>query len=83
MAKGCCSKNRGTGHGHQSQGPGDRFPSSIGISAQKITYDFIIDGECIGDVFYAFDMLEWQGEDYRQIVSAAVVSLSEFSTGLT
>ncbi len=54
------------------------FPSSIGISAQKITYDFIIDGECIGDVFYAFDMLEWQGEDYRpKSYQRRLVSLSE------
>jgi len=41
------------------------LPSTIGVSAQTIPYDFVIDGECIGDVFYAFDMLEWAGEDYR------------------
>jgi bifunctional non-homologous end joining protein LigD len=41
------------------------FASSIGISAQKITSNFILDGECVGDVFYAFDLLEWDGEDYR------------------
>jgi bifunctional non-homologous end joining protein LigD len=39
--------------------------SSIGISAQKISSDFIIDGECVGDVLYAFDLLEWDGEDLR------------------
>jgi bifunctional non-homologous end joining protein LigD len=39
--------------------------SSIGVSAQKITSSFIIDGECVGDVLYAFDLLEWDGEDYR------------------
>ena len=41
------------------------FASSIGISAQKITSNFIMDGECVGDVFFAFDLLEWDGEDYR------------------
>jgi bifunctional non-homologous end joining protein LigD len=41
------------------------FASSIGISAQKIASSFIMDGECVGDVFYAFDLLEWNGEDYR------------------
>jgi bifunctional non-homologous end joining protein LigD len=41
------------------------FASSIGISAQKITSNFTMDGECVGDVFYAFDLLDWDGEDYR------------------
>jgi bifunctional non-homologous end joining protein LigD len=41
------------------------FASSIGISAQKINSSFIMDGECVGDVFYAFDLLEWDGQDYR------------------
>ena len=41
------------------------LPSSIGISAQKITGSFVIDGECVGDVLYAFDLLEWNGEDLR------------------
>lgn len=27
--------------------------------------DFVIDGECIGDKFFAFDMLEWKGIDLR------------------
>lgn len=27
--------------------------------------DFVIDGECIGDRFFAFDMLEWKGIDLR------------------
>src|SRR5258707_12447580 len=39
------------------------LPSSIGVSAQKISSDFIIDGECVGDVLYAFDLLEWDGEN--------------------
>jgi bifunctional non-homologous end joining protein LigD len=41
------------------------LPSSIGVSAQRITSDFVIDGECVGDVLYAFDLLELNGEEYR------------------
>jgi len=39
--------------------------SSIGVSALKITSDFTMDGECMGDMLYAFDLLEWDGEDCR------------------
>jgi bifunctional non-homologous end joining protein LigD len=39
--------------------------SPIGVSAQKITSSFVLDGECVGDVLYAFDLLDWDGEDYR------------------
>ncbi|MGH7973296.1 MAG: RNA ligase family protein, partial [Limisphaerales bacterium] len=41
------------------------LPSSIGASAMHITNSFVLDGECVGDVLYAFDLLEWDGEDYR------------------
>ena len=40
-------------------------PSPIVVGAHKITGDFILDGECVGDVLYAFDLLEWDGEDCR------------------
>ena len=30
-----------------------------------MTSDFILDGECVGDLLYAFDLLEWDGEDLR------------------
>ena len=33
---------------------------------RRIPWDFIIDGESIGDVFYAFDMLEGD-KDYRHL----------------
>lgn len=39
--------------------------SSIGISAQKVSGNFLIDGECVGDVLYAFDVLEVDGENHR------------------
>jgi bifunctional non-homologous end joining protein LigD len=41
------------------------LPSPIVVGAHKITSDFIMDGECVGDVLYAFDLLEWDGEDLR------------------
>jgi bifunctional non-homologous end joining protein LigD len=41
------------------------LPSPVGVSARWISSNFIIDGECVGDVLYAFDLLEWDGEDYR------------------
>ena len=39
--------------------------SSIGVSAQKITSSFVLDGECVGEVLYAFDLLDWNGENLR------------------
>ena len=39
--------------------------SSIGVSAMKIPGDFIINGECVGDVLWTFDLLEWNGQNYR------------------
>jgi len=39
--------------------------SPIVVGAHKITGDFILDGECVRDVLYAFDLLEWEGDDYR------------------
>src|ERR1035441_2778871 len=41
------------------------FPSPIVVGAYKITSDFVLDGECVGDVLYAFDLLEWDGENLR------------------
>ena len=41
------------------------LPSSIVVGAHKITSDFVLGGECVGDVLYAFDLLEWDGEDLR------------------
>jgi bifunctional non-homologous end joining protein LigD len=42
------------------------LPSSITESAKGIPGDFILDGECVGDVLFAFDLLELNGEDQRQ-----------------
>ena len=41
------------------------LPETILGSAKAIPGDFIIDGECVGDHFYTFDMLEGPGLDLR------------------
>jgi bifunctional non-homologous end joining protein LigD len=41
------------------------LPSTITIDTQKLTGDFILDGECIGQDYYAFDLLELNGENHR------------------
>ncbi len=52
-------------HGINRKGLLIGLPSPILVGAHKITSNFILDGECVGDVLYAFDLLEWDGEDYR------------------
>ena len=52
-------------HGINRKGLLIGLPSPIVVGAHKITSDFIMDGECVGDVLYAFDLLEWDGEDLR------------------
>jgi bifunctional non-homologous end joining protein LigD len=52
-------------HGINRKGLLIGLPSPIVVGAHKITSDFILDGECVGDVLYAFDLLEWDREDYR------------------
>jgi len=52
-------------HGINRKGLLIGLPSPIVVGAHKITSDFILDGECVGDVLYAFDLLECDGENYR------------------
>ena len=40
-------------------------PETFMTSARSLQDDFLIDGEAIGDYFYAFDCLEHAGEDLR------------------
>ena len=54
-------------HGINRKGLLIGLPSPIVVGAHKIGSDFIMDGECVGDVLYAFDLLEWDGTDYRTI----------------
>jgi bifunctional non-homologous end joining protein LigD len=52
-------------HGINRKGLLIGLPSPIVVGAHKSGSEFILDGECVGDVLYAFDLLEWRGEDYR------------------
>jgi bifunctional non-homologous end joining protein LigD len=52
-------------HGINRKGLLIGLPSPIVVGAHKISSNFILDGECVGDVLCAFDLLEWDGEDYR------------------
>ena len=52
-------------HGINRKGLLTSLPSPIVVGAHKIGSDFVLDGECVGDLLYAFDLLEWDGEDYR------------------
>ena len=52
-------------HGINRKGLLIGLPSPIVVGAHNIGSDFILDGECVGDVLYAFDLLECDGEDYR------------------
>ena len=58
-------KNGAEIHGINRKGLLIGLPETVFQSAHKITSDFILDGECVGDVLYAFDLLEWDGQDYR------------------
>ena len=52
-------------HGINRKGLLIGLASPIIVGAHKITGDFVLDGECVGDVLFAFDLLEWDGEDFR------------------
>jgi bifunctional non-homologous end joining protein LigD len=41
------------------------LPEPVFRAARTLAGDFVLDGECIGDVLHAFDLLEWEGEDFR------------------
>jgi bifunctional non-homologous end joining protein LigD len=45
-------------HGINKKGLLVGLPSPIVVQAHKFPTDFIIDGECVGDVLYAFDLLQ-------------------------
>jgi bifunctional non-homologous end joining protein LigD len=42
------------------------LPLSVVSAAQAFNGDFLIDGEAVGEVFYAFDLLSRDGLDWRQ-----------------
>lgn len=42
------------------------FPAVLAAQLMTVNGDFVIDGECVGDRFYAFDLLENLGGDWRK-----------------
>ena len=52
-------------HGINRRGLLCGIPSPLVAAVQVFQADFIMDGECVGDVFYAFDLLFHNGEDIR------------------
>jgi len=41
------------------------LPSPILEEAMEIPGDLVMDGECVGETFYAFDLVELEGESFR------------------
>jgi bifunctional non-homologous end joining protein LigD len=54
-------------HGINRKGLLIGLPETVFGSARSISSNFVLDGECVGDHFYAFDLLEWDGEDLRPV----------------
>ena len=52
-------------HGINRKGLPIGLPETLFQSIRRIASDMVIDGECVGEVFIAFDLLHWDGEDYR------------------
>ena len=60
-------KNGAEIHGINRKGLLIGLPETVFQSAARLSGNFILDGECVGDLFYAFDLLEWDGEDHRRL----------------
>ncbi len=58
-------KNGAEIHGINRKGLLVGLPESVFLATRAIPGDFILDGEAVGDVLYAFDLLEVNGEDLR------------------
>jgi bifunctional non-homologous end joining protein LigD len=54
-------------HGINRKGQVVGLPSTVVHSANTIPYDFIIDGECLGERLVVFDLLEFNGKDCRHL----------------
>jgi bifunctional non-homologous end joining protein LigD len=52
-------------HGINRKGLLIGLPESVFQSARALPGDFVLDGECVGDMLYAFDVLETDEEDQR------------------
>ena len=60
-------KQNGQAVGINRKGLSIGLPSSIIHSAEQLRGEFILDGECVADVFYVFDLLEQDGKDLRPL----------------
>lgn len=58
-------KNGAAIHGINRKGLLIGVPEIVFHSVRSISGDFILDGECVDDVLHAFDLLEWNGQDFR------------------
>jgi bifunctional non-homologous end joining protein LigD len=58
-------KNQAEIHGINRKGLLIGLPETVFQTVNSIPSNFILDGECIGDLFHAFDLLEWDAEDCR------------------
>jgi bifunctional non-homologous end joining protein LigD len=54
-------------HGINRKGLLIGLPETVSQAAGQFSSNFILDGECVGDLFYAFDLLECDGEDLRPL----------------
>jgi bifunctional non-homologous end joining protein LigD len=54
-------------HGINRKGLLIGLPETVFQSVTVIPSDFVLDGECIGDLLYAFDVLECDGQDNRSL----------------
>jgi bifunctional non-homologous end joining protein LigD len=52
-------------HGINRKGILTGLPRPVVLDAQLLAGDFIVDGECVGDQMFLFDLLELEGRDCR------------------
>ena len=72
-------KNQAEIHGINRKGLVIGLPETVFGSVRSIPGDFILDGECLGDLFCAFDILEQDGQDVRpQPYQQRLVRLLDF-----
>jgi len=58
-------KDRAEIHGINRKGLVIGLPETIFGSVRSVPGNFVLDGECLGDLFCAFDLLEHDGQDLR------------------
>lgn len=54
-------------HGINRKGLLIGLPETVFGSVRSMSGDFVLDGECMGDLLLAFDLLDWDGEDLRPV----------------